>query len=55
MKYSKEKFSSHWMELLSQRTVSYLKIFTLKIQAQDTADKDGMFKLLSRCFTSPGF
>ncbi|KAI2530242.1 C3orf67 isoform 5 [Pan troglodytes] len=28
------------------------KIFTLKSKPQDTADKDGMFRLLSRFFNS---
>lgn len=54
MKYSKEQFQS-WMELSVSANCKLRKIFTLKYKPQDTADKDGMFKLLSRCFTSPSF
>lgn len=59
MAFTNEIFKGAVFQSLDGITVSanckLRKIFTLKYKPQDTADKDGMFKLLSRCFTSPVF
>ena len=59
MAFTNEIFKGAVFQSLDGITVSanckLRKIFTLKYKPQDTADKDGMFKLLSRFFSSPVF